>query len=138
MLTVLSVGFSLALMTLLYGYLAMQNVWGKAAEKYNRIVVMNVQGFAGAVPIAYVDRITRMKGIKAAVPYSWFGGVYKDERMPFAQFATYPDAAFKVWDELKIAPEQLASQLGRAIAGAASRTESLRNAAAGRSASRFR
>ncbi len=31
MLTIVSVGFSLALMTVLYGYLAMQDAWGKAA-----------------------------------------------------------------------------------------------------------
>jgi len=107
MLTILSVGFSLALMTVLYGYLAMQEVWGKAAQKYNRIVVMNVQGFAGAVPIAYVDRVARMQGVKAAVPYSWYGGTYQDERMPFAQFGTDPKRVFDVWDEFTIAPEQL-------------------------------
>jgi putative ABC transport system permease protein len=108
-LTVLSVGFSLALMTVLYGYLAMQDVWGNEAKKYNRIVVMNVQGFAGSVPIAYVDRVAEMKGIKAAVPYSWYGGTYQDERMPFAQFATDPEAVFKVWEEFRISPEQLAA-----------------------------
>lgn len=107
MLTVLSVGFSLALMTVLYGYLAMQEIWGKEALKHNRIVVMNVQGFAGQVPIAYVDRVAGMKGVKAAVPYSWFGGTYQDERMTFAQFATDPKHAFEVWDEFTIDPEQL-------------------------------
>ncbi len=106
-LTVLSVGFSLALMTVLYGYLAMQSVWKDEAEQHHRIVVLNVQGFAGAVPIAYVDRVRKLEGVQAAVPYAWFGGLYKDERMPFAQFATDPNEVFKVWDEFSIAPEQL-------------------------------
>jgi putative ABC transport system permease protein len=107
MLTVLSVGFSLALLTVLYGYLAMQEVWSKEADKHNRIVVMNVQGFAGELPIAYVDRITRLDGIEASVPYVWYGGVYKDERMSFNQFGTDPQAAFNVWDEYTIPQDQL-------------------------------
>jgi putative ABC transport system permease protein len=107
LLTILSVGFSLALMTVLYGYLAMQDVWQKEAKVYNRIVVMNKQGFSGQLPIAYVDRVRQMEGVKAAVPYSWYGGMYKDERMPFAQFGTDADQVFKVWSEFHIPPEQL-------------------------------
>jgi putative ABC transport system permease protein len=109
LLTVLSVGFSLALMTVLYGYLAMQSIWSDEAKQHNRIVVMNVQGFAGETPIAYVDRVRAMDGVKAATPYSWFGGMYKEERMTFAQFAVDPAAVFHVWDEFKIAPEELAA-----------------------------
>jgi putative ABC transport system permease protein len=107
MLTILSVGFSLALMTVLYGYLAMQKIWANEAKVYNRIVVMNKQGFSGALPIAYVDRVRQMEGVKAAVPYSWYGGMYKDERMAFAQFGTDASQVFDVWSEFKIAPEQL-------------------------------
>jgi putative ABC transport system permease protein len=107
LLTILSVGFSLALMTVLYGYLAMQDQWGIEAAKNNRIVVMNTQGFAGDVPIAYVDRVRAMPDVKAAVPYSWFGGNYGEEQMPFAQFATDPNSVFDVWDEYKIDPDQL-------------------------------
>jgi putative ABC transport system permease protein len=109
LLTVLSVGFSLALMTVLYGYLAMQDVWKDQAEQHHRIVVLNVQGFAGAVPIAYVDRVRQLEGITAAVPYAWFGGLYEDEKMPFAQFATDADAVFDVWDEFHIEPDELAA-----------------------------
>jgi putative ABC transport system permease protein len=102
-----SVGFSLALMTVLYGYLAMQDAWGKAAADRNRIVVMNKQGFSGRLPIAYVDRVSGMEGLVAAVPYSWFGGNFKEEQMPFAQFATDPKHVFDVWNEYKIDPKQL-------------------------------
>jgi putative ABC transport system permease protein len=106
-LTILSVGFSLALMTVLLGYMAMQAVWGKEAEKHNRIVVMNSQGFSGLLPIAYVDRIREVSGVRAAVPYSWFGGNYQDEQMPFAQFGTDPREAFEVWEEFRIDPREL-------------------------------
>lgn len=107
-LTILSVAFSLALMTVLHGYMAMQAAWGKSAKKNNRVVVMNIQGFSGQVPIALVDKTRRIPGVKDAVPYRWFGGEYQDERMPFAQFGTDPDHVFNVWDDFKIDPAQLA------------------------------
>lgn len=108
-LTILSVAFSLALMTVLYGYLAMQDVWSDDAKTHNRIVVLNKQGFSGKVPIACVDRVRRMAGVTAAVPYAWYGGTYKDEPAPFAQFATDAKEIFNVWSEFTIAPEQLAA-----------------------------
>ncbi len=87
----------------------MQDVWQKDAKVYNRIVVMNKQGFAGKLPIAYVERVRQAEGVKAAVPYAWFGGTYKDEVATFAQFATDPREVFNVWPEFKIDPEQLAA-----------------------------
>jgi putative ABC transport system permease protein len=107
LLTILSVCISLAMMTVLWGYLAMQDVWGMEAMKYRRVVMMNIQGFSGQVPYAHMERVRAMSAVQAAVPYSWFGGIYKDEKMPFAQFGTDPKEVFKVWDEFKIDPEQL-------------------------------
>ncbi len=106
-LTVLSVGFSLALMTVLYGFQASQDTASKDSQLTNRIVVMNIQGFSGEMPISMVDQVTSMNGVAAAVPLSWYGGDYKDERMPFAQFATDPKRSFEVWPEYSIAPDQL-------------------------------
>ncbi len=64
---------------------------GKEAKKHNRIVVMNVQGFSGLLPIASVDVVRQTNGVDAAVPYAWYGGMYQDQEMPFAQFATDPN-----------------------------------------------
>jgi putative ABC transport system permease protein len=107
LLTILSVGFSLALTTVLYGFRASQEAWREEAEQENRIVVMNVQGFSGRLPIAAVDDVRGIDNVVAAVPYAWFGGQYETEQMPFAQFATDPDYVFDVWPEFKISPDQL-------------------------------
>jgi putative ABC transport system permease protein len=112
LLTILSVGFSLSLMTVLYGYMASQETWGEEAEKYNRIVVMNIQGFSGLLPISYVDRVRNMDGVTAAVPYAWYGGSYGEEVYPFSQFATDPDDVFNVWDEFTIPDQQLKAWQG--------------------------
>lgn len=107
LLTILSVGFSLALMTVLYGFLASTDTYREEASQANRVVVMNIQGFSGSLPISAVDDVRRTKSIAAAVPLAWYGGALGDERMPFATFATDPNAFFNVWPEYTIPPEQL-------------------------------
>lgn len=107
LLTILSVGFSLALMTVLYGFMASQETWKKDAAQENRIVVMNIQGFSGRLPIASVDEVRSIDGVVAAVPYAWFGGTFQEETMPFAQFGTDAEQVFQVWPNFKISPEEL-------------------------------
>jgi putative ABC transport system permease protein len=107
LLTILTVCFSLGMMTVLYGYLVMQDAWAIEAAKHGRVVVMNIQGFAGLLPIAFVDRVRRLPDVTAAVPFSWYGGVYKGERMTFAQFGTDAECAFDVWNEYEIDAGQL-------------------------------
>src|SRR5262249_47801093 len=106
-LTVMSIAFSLAFMTILHGYTVMQGLWAKSANK-NRVVVMNTQGFSGKLPIAHVDRIRKLPNVVDAVPYQWFGGQYKDENPTmFNQFATDANHVFTVWNEFIVDPEQL-------------------------------
>lgn len=106
-LTMLSICFSLALMTVLHGYLAMQSAGGEQAKQHHRLVTMNVQGFSGMLPIAYIDDVREIDGVVDAVPFAWFGGDYQDKQMPFTQFATDADHVFHVWPEYKIDPAQL-------------------------------
>jgi putative ABC transport system permease protein len=108
LLTISAIGICLMLMTFLYGYLASMEVWGQQAEKYNRVVVMHSQGFAGQVPMKVLDEVRAMDGVGSAVPFSWFGGKYGDGTQFFAQFGTDPKQVFDVWSEFKIPPEQLA------------------------------
>ncbi len=108
-LTILSVGFSLALMTILYGYLAMQKAAENEADKHDRIAVLNKLGFAALLPIAHADRINKMDGVTAVTPFSWFGGSYKSQQFLFAQFGVEPKSAFDVFDEYEIDAEQLAA-----------------------------
>ncbi len=107
LLTVMAIWMCLMLMTFLYGYLASMEAWGKEADKYNRVVVMNKQGFDGLVPEKMLSEVREIKGVVAAVPFSWFGGRYGDGSQFFAQFGTDPEQVFKVWAEYKIPADQL-------------------------------
>ncbi len=108
LLTILAITICLMLMTFLYGYLESMEAWGREADKYNRVVVMNAQGFDGMVPFKTLDEVREMSGVLAAVPFSWYGGKYGDGTEFFAQFGTDPEHVFDVWSEFKIPPEQLA------------------------------
>lgn len=102
-----SIAMSLFLVVLLYSFLMVQGEIIDAAKGYHRIMVLNVQGLTGNVPIAYVDRIRKLEGVHSAVPFSWFGGKYREENIPFAQFGT--DARFitDVLQEYKLPADQL-------------------------------
>ena len=108
-LTILSVAFSLALMTILYGYLAMQRVSQAEAQKHDRVVVLNKLGFAAPMPIAHVDKISKMDGIVAATPFSWFGGNYEGKQNVFAQFGVEPETMFEIFSEYEIPDDQVAA-----------------------------
>lgn len=107
--TILSVAFSLALMTVLYGFLAVQDVTEREAHKHDRVVVLNKMGFAAPLPIAHCEKIKKMDGVITATPYSWYGGLYESKRAEFALFGVDPATMFDVYSEYDIAEEQIAA-----------------------------
>ena len=106
-LTIASTAISLFLMMLLVSFFTINNEVSTASRVYNRIVVLNSAGFAGLIPVARVNEIAEMDGIVATTSFSWFGGKYGEETMPFAQFGVYPETFFTVYDDLTLPPDQL-------------------------------
>lgn len=102
-----SIAVSLFLVVVLYSLLTVQDEMAAGAEQYNRVAVQNVQGLTGNLPIAYVDRIRKLAGVRSAIPMSWFGGKYRDEKTTFAQFGTDPRYTFDVYEDYKVPPDQL-------------------------------
>ncbi len=45
--------------------------------------------------------------MQATTPFNWFGGKYKDEVVPFAQFCVDPKTVFEVMDEFTLPLDQL-------------------------------
>lgn len=108
-LTVASTAICLFLMMILLSFFSMNEEASRNSKVYNRVIVMNANGFTGMIPIARVRQVAGMEGVAAATAFSWFGGKYQGERALFAQFACDADAVFKVMDEFKLPPEQLAA-----------------------------
>ena len=107
-LTVLSIAFSLLLLTL------MMTIWRAfyldegSAESAERLVVRHRVSLTFSLPGFYREKIRAVPGVVAVVPVSWFGGIYKDDKPEnfFAQFGTDPEEFFKVFRDIQMPDEQ--------------------------------
>ena len=61
---------------------------GVDASAKNRLIVRNSVSLTFYLPLAYVDAISKVPGVERVGYANWFGGIYKDERYRFQQFAT--------------------------------------------------
>ena len=112
-LTILSIAFSLLLLTL------MMTIWRAfymdegSAESAERLVVRHRVSLTFSLPSYYREKIRAVPGVVAVVPISWFGGVYKDQKPEnfFAQFGTDPEEFFKVFRDIQM-PENFFAQFG--------------------------
>ncbi|PYX79756.1 MAG: hypothetical protein DMG70_26590 [Acidobacteria bacterium] len=108
-LTVLSIGFSLLLLTL------MMTIWrafyldAGSAESAQRLVVRHRVSLTFNLPGYYREKIRSLPGVVAVVPVSWFGGIYRDQKPEnfFAQFGTDPEEFFKVFRDIELPADQL-------------------------------
>jgi putative ABC transport system permease protein len=108
-LTVLSIAFSLLLLTL------MMTIWRAfylnqgSAESAQRLVVRHRVSLTFSLPGFYREKIRAVPGVVSVVPVSWFGGIYKDAKPEnfFAQFGTDPEEFFKVFRDMEMSPEQV-------------------------------
>jgi len=99
LLTVLSVGFALALLCVLdavaRGFTAAVDL---AAQ--NRLVVMSQVSLFVDLPIAYEPKIRAVDGVADTTKFQWFGGFYRDRSGFFAQFGVEADRLARIYPEL--------------------------------------
>jgi putative ABC transport system permease protein len=108
-LTVLSIGFSLLLLTL------MMTIWRSfyidkgAPDSMKRVITRDKVSLTFFLPTYYRDKIRSLPGVVAIVPMTYFGGIYKDDRPEnsFAQFATDPSEYMKVASDKVVPADQL-------------------------------
>ena len=106
-LTILSLCVCLSLMSILYGYLAMQDQFIPILAKGNRVIVMGIEGWLGQLPLAHQQTIQETKGVRSVIPYMWYMGTYQNRQTMFVQIGTQADQIFEVFDECSISPEQM-------------------------------
>jgi putative ABC transport system permease protein len=108
-LTVLSITFSLLLLTL------MMTVWRAfyidtfSAESAQRLVTRHRVSLTESMPAFYREKIRTIPGVVAVAPNNWFGGIYRDAKPEnfFAQFGTDPGEILKIFTDFKIPADQL-------------------------------
>jgi putative ABC transport system permease protein len=64
----------------------------------DRLVVRNAISLTEPLPVSYRDRIAQVPGVSQVTFSNWFGGIYKDRRNFFAQFAIDAPTALEVFD----------------------------------------
>ena len=110
-LTVLSIAFSLLLLTF------MMTIWRGfyidkgTSQSAQRLIVRHKVSLVFNLPSYYRQKIRSIPGVTHVVNEQWFGGQYKDDKPQnfFAQFGTDPQELFDVYPESKIPPDQLAA-----------------------------
>jgi putative ABC transport system permease protein len=111
LLTMLSIGFSLLLLTLMMSIWRTFYIDQGPPDAIKRIVIRDRVSLAQFLPAFYREKIRAVPGVVAVAPLTWFGGRYKDDRSQnsFAQMATDPDEYMKVATDKIVPPEQVAA-----------------------------
>jgi putative ABC transport system permease protein len=101
-LTVSSIAVSLFLITTLLTVLSEMENPPSTPESALRVLTRHRVSLANILPMSYRGKIARVEGVEAVVGSMWFGGVYKDPKNFFAQFAVDTGQFFQVYADIKI------------------------------------
>lgn len=106
LLTMISISFSLLLLTLMICIWRSFYVDQVAPEASRRLIIRDRVSLAFFLPAYYREKIRAVPGVNAVAPLTWFGGRYIDDRPEhfFAQLGTDPEEYLKVASD-KIIPE---------------------------------
>lgn len=79
---------------------------GADAASATRLITRNAISLTFAMPVYYRDKIRAVPGVTEVSVSNWFGGVYKDPKNFFAQFAVDAPTYFGMYPEFVFEPEQ--------------------------------
>jgi len=108
-LTVLSITFSLLLLTFMMAIWRGFYMEQGSEQSAQRLVVRNKVSLVFSIPVFYREKIRSIPGVVNVVNAQWFGGKYKDDKSQnfFAQFGTDPTEFNKVFPDFKMPQDQI-------------------------------
>ena len=111
LLTMISISFSLLLLTLMVSIWRTFYVDMGSPLTARRVMTRDRVSLSFLLPAYYREKIRRIPGVVAVAPMTYFGNHYKDDRSgnAFAQLATDPDEYLKVASDKIVSPEQVAA-----------------------------
>ena len=80
---------------------------GSDAASSSRLISRNAISLVFSMPLSYKDKVRAVEGVKAVSYSNWFGGIYKDARNFFPQFAVDHETYFDLYPEFLIKPDDL-------------------------------
>lgn len=82
---------------------------GVEASAVNRLVTRHSVSFIMPLPIADEADIAKVPGVTNISHFTWFQGIYIDERQFFPRMACDPEKVFEIYPEFIVSPDQLAT-----------------------------
>jgi putative ABC transport system permease protein len=116
LLTILSIAASFCIMGVLMAMYGLFFLSEPTPDEALRLIVRNRISFANPIPVFYAEKIKNVPGVREVMIQQWFGGTYKDARLPannFARFAVEPDKLFILHPEYAISRPEAESFLRR-------------------------
>lgn len=98
-LTVLSLTVSVMLVAILQSILATLDGFAKNPNAGQRIAVRHKVSITNLLPLRYEDWLRQQPEVEAVLAFQWFGGIYKDPKNFFPNFASEPEAIATVFKE---------------------------------------
>ena len=77
-----------------------------AASSATRIVTIRSTSMIFSMPTTHGEAIRSTPGVRDVTWANWFGGIYKDPKNFFGQFAIEPESYLRIYPEVIISPEE--------------------------------
>ena len=94
--------------TVAFGLLStVVSAWYAGAEGASnaRLITRNAISLVFPLPISHADRIRQVEGVRSVAWANWFGGIYKEPRFFFPQFAITPETYLAAYPEYVLSDE---------------------------------
>jgi putative ABC transport system permease protein len=94
--------FSILIAFLIFGVLAgFERAFnaGEDVAAADRLVVVNKINFTQPLPIAYVNRVRAIGGVRQVTHFNWFGGYYQDPKNFLIVMAVDPESYMQVYQD---------------------------------------
>jgi len=72
----------------------------------SRIITRHAVSVNFRLPLSYKPRIQAIPGVRTVAIWTWFGGVYRDIKDFFPNFAVESEDYFQMYPEIRIPPDQ--------------------------------
>jgi len=80
--------------------------FGLHAGNAGRLVTRHYVSLVFNLPINYKQRVAAVPGVTEVVANAWFGGIYRDPKNFFANFATEPEKFLELYPEIMLPEDQ--------------------------------
>jgi len=94
---------------------------GTSLHGADRLIVDAKYSMTDNLPVAYVEQLRRVDGVKNVSAVNWFGGYYRDPKTTFTTLAVDPEPYFAIYPDYRVSPSVLAKFAATPMGAVASR-----------------